>query len=212
MMSMQQRLPAHSVSARLRLVIGMLVAVGLSTSSCVNPNLVNQSGGELYPLAPGDQPYVLVTLINKTTASLSGQVLVDEGATTPLAIGFQNFLPGVTTKGILLPYPFLRVAVGNLDNPLAPSILATLPDGVTVLVPFGQTALVAGTDFKRGDTILFEFVADARSPTAITISTGIVDGSTQVGPFSREDTFQTVTALLLANGLDTNFLASPSSP
>src|SRR5690606_10447650 len=120
----------------------------------------------------------------------------------PTIYTFENFEPGVRTQGVLLPYPFLRAALGNLDNPFAPSISATLPDGLTVQVPFGQTALVAGQDFDRGDTIIFQFVADARSPAAIRVATGIVDGETQKGPFSRADTFRTITSLLVANGLN----------
>src|SRR5205085_919370 len=99
-----------------------------------------------------------VTFLNDTTATLSFQLLVDIGRTTPGTFFFQNFSPGERTEGVLVPYPFLRMAIGNLDNPFAPTISATLPDGLTVQTPFGHPALVAGTDFKSGDTIIFDFV------------------------------------------------------
>lgn len=184
-----------------RLVRGAFALAALLSLSCINPNLVNETRGGLYPLAPGDQPFVLVTMINDTTATIDVQLLVDEGRLQPTTYTFTNFEPGIRTEGVLLPYPFLRVALGNLDNPFAPSIAATLPTGLTVQVPFGQTALVAGRDFDRGDTIIFQFVADSRSPSAIRVATGLVDGETQEGPFTRADTFQTITALLLLNGL-----------
>src|SRR5690606_36256038 len=101
---------------------------GLASLSCVNPEVVKKTQGGLYPLAPGAQPFVLVTMIKDTTATIAAQLLVDEGRLQPTIYTFENFEPGVRTQGVLLPYPFLRAALGNLDNPFAPSISATLPD------------------------------------------------------------------------------------
>ncbi len=174
----------------------MLLSLG-----CLNPNLVNSTTGRLYPLAPGDQPFVLATVINDTLATVDLQINVDEGRSTPSSYFFTDLDPLSRTAGTLVPYPFLRIAIGNLDNPFAPSIVGTFPDGLTIQVPFGQPALVAGQDLKKGDTIIFHLVADTRSPTAIHVDTGVLDGSTQQGPFSREDTFAVARLLLLTNGL-----------
>jgi hypothetical protein len=189
---------------RLLAVAGTLTA--LSSLSCISPEVANKAGANFYPLAPGNQPFVLVTLINSTTASLDVTIEVDTGSSTPVPYFFQNITPGLRTQGVLLPYPFLRVSLGDPDSPFTPSIRATLPNNLTVEVPFGQPALVAGTDFQKGDTIIFDFVADARSNTAISVSTGIVPASTQLGPFSRANTFATVTALLAINGVDVTSL------
>jgi hypothetical protein len=91
--------------------------------------------------------------------------------------------------------------LGDLDNPFATQIVATLPNGLTVQVPTEQPALVAGQDFKEGDTILFHFIGDPRVPSAIRLSVGVLDGESQVGPFSRADTFETVKLLLALNQL-----------
>ncbi len=192
----------HRRSFLRRTAFGGTAAVLMTAlSSCINPDVVNKQGGNLYPLAPGEQPFVLVTIINDTTAEIDLQVQVDTGALQPTIFFFEDVGPEERTAGVLLPYPFLRVAIGPLDSPITPSITATMPDGLTIRVPFGQAALVAGTDFNKGDTIIFEMIADSRSPTAISVKTGIIDGQTQTGPFRRSSTFETVTALLLLNGL-----------
>jgi len=191
---------------------GLCLAATFCSVSCLNPPVVNKAGANFYPLAPGDQPFVLVTIINSTTASVDVQIVVDNGTSTPPFFVFQNITPGLRTQGVLIPYPFLRVSLGPLDSPFQPSINATLPDALTVQVPFGQPALVAGTDFQKGDTIIFELVADARSASAIGVHTGIVPGTTQLGPFSRANTFATVTALLAVNGVDVSTLTSSTTP
>lgn len=184
-----------------RLVVSASLCMVLA-SGCLNPDVFNSTaGGTLYPIAPGDQPFVLVEVVNDTTATVDFNITVDEGRVTPKRYVFADLTPATRDAGVLLPFPFLRVAIGDLENPFAPAITATLPDGVTVQVPSMQNALVAGVDFQEGDTIIFRLVADARSPTAILLSTGIIDGSTQGGSFSRADTFEVVKLLLLRNGL-----------
>ncbi len=170
---------------------------------CLNPDLVNQVSGNLYPTAPGENPFVLATFLNDSGATLDLTLTVDDGASAPHQLRFSGLAPQQRTEGILLPWPFLRVGIGDLDNPFSTvnSIRATVDGNLTVELPFGNLPLIAGTDFDRGDTILFRFVSDARSPTAITASIGVVDGETQQGPFARADTFTIVRSLLLLNGL-----------
>lgn len=188
-----------SIRERSLLVVTALACLPLV--SCLNPEVFNSASGGLYPIAPGDQPFVLVEVINETTADIDFTISVDEGRVTPKTYVFSDISPLTRDAGVLLPYPFLRLALGDLENPFAPAITATLPDGLTVQVPSMQYALQAGVNFKQGDTVIYHVVSDARSPAAITISAAVIDGSTQTGPFSRADTFQTVRQLLLLNGV-----------
>src|SRR5215212_6616540 len=88
---------------RPRLLLLAGVAAVLPVLSCINPQVLNKSSGGLYPLAPGDQPFVLVTFLNDTTANISAQLLVDVGRTEPNFFFFQNFSPGEHTQGVLIP-------------------------------------------------------------------------------------------------------------
>ena len=196
----------HCVASLLRSwLVGLGGAALLAAGSgCLNPELVNVTTGGLYPTAPGDTDMVAVTIINDTSATIDLQVLMDDGRLTPQTFFFTDLDPGTRTAGVLLPYPFLRVAIGNLENPFDPAIVATFPDtGLTIQVPSGQPALVAGRDFKSGDAIIYQIVNDVRTPTGIRVDVGVVDGSTQRGPFTRADTFEVVRLLLLQNGLNT---------
>jgi hypothetical protein len=183
-------------------LIRLLQLVGVCLlASCFNPQVVNNAVGGLYPTAPGNNPFVLATIVNDTTASLTGTITVDEGRLTPRTYTFTTLDPGTRTAGVLIPWPFLRLTIGDLANPFAPSIACTLPSGLTVQVPFGQTPLIAGQDVARGDTIIFDMVADARDPSAIRVSTSRILAETQTGPFSQADTFTTARLLLLQSGL-----------
>lgn len=183
---------------------GLVSALVLPLASgCINPSLYNSETSNLYPLAPGDQPFVLVEVINDTTAVVDYTITVDDGRATPTQYPFSDITPATRDAGVLVPYPFLRVNLGDLDNPITPSITATLPDGLTIQVPPQVASLRAGVDFQQGDTIIYRLVADARSPSAITVSVAKIEGTTQTGPFTRADTFQVVKLLLLSQGLTT---------
>ncbi len=86
--------------------------------------------------------------------------------------------------------PIIRVAVGDLNNPLSPLILAYFPDGSTSAVIFGQPALQAGVDYDRGDTIVFHFIQDSRSSAYIRVQPGRILGADQQGPFTRDNPFE----------------------
>jgi hypothetical protein len=205
----------HGVAGLLRSWLVSLggVALLLACPGCFNPELVNSTVGGLYPLAPGDTDMVAVTIINDTSAVLDLQILVDDGRLTPQSFFFNDLDPGTRTAGVLLPYPFLRVNIGNLENPFTPSIVATFPDtGLTIQVPSGLASLVAGKDFDSGDAIIYQIVNDARTTTGIRVDVGIVDGATQEGPFSRADTFEVVRLLLLQNGFNTIGLGTITTP
>lgn len=169
--------------------------VPILTASCLNPAFVEQSTGNLYPAAPGDEPFLLVRIINDTQATLDVPVVYDDG-TGAIPFLFQDISPAVREVGVLLDWPITRVNVGNLDSPFATTIEASLPDGTNVLIPPGQFPAQAGVDFNRGDALIYHFRAPSTNPAAIVVSVSRIDGATQQGPFTRADTFRTVRQLL----------------
>lgn len=182
----------------------MAAALPVLTASCLNPDFVAQTTGGLYPSAPGDEPYLLVRIVNDTAATLDVPVVYDDG-TGPQPFLFRDITPEAGEAGVLLDWPVTRVNVGSLDSPFASTIVASLPDGTNVLIPPNQFPAQAGIDFNRGDALIYRFVSDSRNPAAIGVTIGRIDGSTQQGPFSRADTFRTVRQLLqlgdIAGGL-----------
>jgi len=179
-----------------------LVAILLPvlTASCLNPDFVSQTAGGLYPSAPGDEPFLLVRIVNDTTATLDVPIMYDDG-TGPQAFVFLDLSPEAREAGVLLDWPVSSLNVGSLDSPFLPAITATLPDGTNLLVAANLNPAAAGVDFVRGDALLYRFVADARNEAAIGVTVARIDGSTQAGPFSRADTFRTVRQILQAGDL-----------
>lgn len=180
-------------------VVGGLIS--LLASGCLNPELVNRAMGTLYPVAPGDTPFLLVRVVNQTPATVDFVVTYDDGSDQDQTVRFTDLTPEVGEDGILLPWPVFRLALGDLDDTAAGSITATFTDGLTVQVPFGRPALQAGTDYERGDTIIFNLTEDSRSSPFIRVSAAKIRGETQQGPFSRAETFETVELLLLQAAL-----------
>ncbi len=162
----------------------------LSSTGCLSPELVNQTIGGLYPTAPGAQPYVAIRVINDTTATLDIPVVYDDGTVPTYSYLIQGLTPEGRDTGIVLQWPIIRVAVGDLNNPLSPLILAYFPDGSTSAVIFGQPALQAGVDYDRGDTIVFHFIQDSRSSAYIRVQPGRILGADQQGPFTRDNPFE----------------------
>lgn len=188
---------SHS-NAKLRFaVLGTLLLPGLLTS-CLNPDVVNQSAGGLYPAAPGDEPFLLVRVINETQADLTRvPVSYDDGTGTKTV---NLFIPvGNRGTGVLLDWPVTRVTVGTLDSPLIPSITATLEQGTDVVIPALVSPAQAEADYVRGDALVYRITSDSRNPAAINVSLYKIDGSTEQGPFSRADTFRTVRQILEVN-------------
>ena len=131
--------------------------------------MVNQTTGGLYPTAPGDEPFLLVRIINDTQAELTACPWC---TTTAPAEDVQHVtvFAGEQGSGILLDWPVTRVTVGSLDSPLIPSITATLRAGVDVVIPSLVNPAQAEADYNRGDTLVYRFTADTRNPAAITVS------------------------------------------
>lgn len=170
------------------------------TTGCLNPDFVNQRTGSLVPTAPGDTPFLLVDVINNTSATVDFNYFIDEGAGVQAQSRVRNLTPEVRSHGRVFAWPVVSVGLGSADDPFEPTLVATFPGQFTIQVPAGRT-LYAGEDYFEGDTVVFLIEEDARSPTFISVTAGRVDGSTQTGPFPRGDTFETMQLLLLRNGL-----------
>lgn len=170
----------------------------LLSAGCLNPDFVSANLGGLYPTAPGDEPFLLVRVVNDTTATLDIPISYEDG-TGALPFTILDLTPDGQEVGVLLDWPVTRVAIGSLDNPFLPSVVASLPNGINVTIPPNMNAAQAGVDYNRGDALIYRFVADSRNPAAISVTLARVDGTTQQGPFSRADTFRTVRQLLQLN-------------
>ncbi|HSW44953.1 MAG TPA: hypothetical protein VLM89_05235 [Phycisphaerae bacterium] len=183
-----------------RMMVWAAVCVLPPGAGCLSPELVNQTVGGLYPTAPGDQPFVAVRVINETSSILDIPIVYDDGSVPTYRYLIQALTPMGRDTGIVLEWPIMRVAVGDLDNPYLPQIVAYYSNGATSGVFFGHHALQAGVDFERGDTIIFRFVEDSRSPAYIRVDPGRIAGSSQQGTFSRGDPFQRLQLLMQATG------------
>ncbi len=179
----------------------VLASMVVFMSGCLNPSLVNNvTGNSLFPTAPGDEPFVLVRIVNRTEARIDTQLSVDKGTGEPTVL--TPFIHGNMEFGILFEAPVLQVGIGEIDgNSFLPSSVASFPDGTNISFPFEQGPLVLGRDFQEGDAIVFVFYQDARASKRVRTSVGVEDGSGQTGSSFREDTFTTIRQLLQLNGL-----------
>jgi len=184
-----------------RLYGGLAIAGwAVCLTGCLNPGLVNATVGGLYPVAPGTEPFVMARVINDTSATLDIPIVYDNGSIPTFTYQVRELTPEGRDTGVLLEWPVLRIAVGDLDNPLLPVIVANFPDGSTTGVYFGRPALQAGVDFDRGDTVIFHFTEDSRSPAYIRVSVGRIEAANQPTNYSRDDPFEKVRLLLDATG------------
>lgn len=170
-------------------------------AGCLNPQTVNSLVGGLYPIAPGNTPFLAVRVINNSKATLDQVPIVyDNGSSAPPVYYISDLSPEAYDTGILLQWPVYRLAIGSLTDPYLPSIQASFTDiGSTTTAPFGHPALVAGVDYNSGDTIIFEIVGYSQSQTYLTVGLGRIEGASQ-GPSFREDPFVVVWQLLATKG------------
>jgi len=190
-----------TVASKIARLTGMMwVALLPMAGGCLNPDFLNSTVGGFYPTAPGDEPFIMVRVINDTSATLDVPIVYDDGTTPTFTYIIRGLTPEGRDTGILLDWPILRVALGDLNNPILPLILAYYPDGSSSGVAFGQEALDAGVDYDRGDTIIFHITEDSRSAAYIRVSTGLIDGANQSGSFDRGDPFERLNLLMVGSG------------
>ena len=171
----------------------------MSCTGCLNDQLFNQATGRLYPIVPGNEPFLLVRVINNTDATIDVPIVYNDGAADREFV-ITGLTPGVYETGIVLDWPVMRVALCDLDNPYRPSIIATLPDGSISAVPFGYEALEAGVQYDAGDGIIFSLNGDVRSGAYIRVNIGYIDADWQPDTFTRADPFEAAKLILLLGG------------
>lgn len=184
---------------RFAVLFASALAVLATSSGCLNDQLVNRLNGRLYPVVPGNQPFLLVRVINNTNASLDVPIVYNDG-TADREFVITGLTPQVHETGIVLDWPVMRVALCDLDNAYRATIIATLPDGSISAVPFGYNALEAGVDYMSGDGIVFSLNGDVRSPAYVRVNIGYIDAELQPDGFSRADPFEAANLILLLGG------------
>jgi len=193
----KQSLPLAGKAVAWSLALCLLPLMG----GCLNPELVNSVAGTMYPTAPGDEPFLLIRVVNDTPATLDVPIVYDDGvSSTPPIYLINGLTPEVRETGVLLDWPVFSVAPGSLTEPWFPAITANLPDGSTASIPFGLQAPRSGVDYDSGDTVIFYITEDPRSQAYMTVSVGVIDGATQPATFSRADPFEAVRLILTING------------
>ena len=63
---------------------------------------------------------------------------------------------------------------------------------------------MAGFSYNCGDTVILLAIDDQNSSGGILVSSGLIGGASQTGPFTGPDTFANLEALLIAEGLLSN--------
>ncbi len=184
---------------RFAILFASALAILATSSGCLNDQLVNRLNGRLYPIVPGNQPFLLVRVINNTNATLDVPVVYNDG-TADREFVITGLTPQVHETGIVLDWPVMRVALCDLDDAFRPTIIATLPDGSISAVPFGYNALEAGVDYVSGDGIIFSLNGDVRSPAYVRVNIGYIDAELQPDSFSRADPFEAANLILLLGG------------
>jgi len=175
-------------------------AITFMCTGCLNPSFVNQSVGGLYPTAPGNEPFLMVRVINDTQASLEVPIVYDVGTSPSFQYLIKSLTPQARESGLVLEWPVLRVALGNLVDPGIPNIIANFPDGSTSAIPFGHDPLVAEVDYERGDTIIFHITADSRTPSSMRVDIGKIEAAAQPDGGFRADPFFWANVILSAGG------------
>jgi hypothetical protein len=183
--------------ARTVVVVGLIGSAAMGWSGC-NPDLVNAvSGGSQVPLAPGNQPFVHVTVLNDSTAFIDYTIstedddlmLVTNAGSTPLVGDF----------GIIYRCPVNRIALGDLERPEFPIGQAVHQNGLITNVFFEDPPLVEGISFNCGDSVFFVMVNDTSSPSGISIGAGVFSGANQ-GPVTQIETYQVIRNILAVEG------------
>ncbi len=186
---------------------------------CLNPESFNAVLG-YYPTYPGDTPFLMVRVINETSGTLTRvPIIYTDGSSSPTIFYVTDLNYLAADSGILLQWPIYQLALGeSLNDPYTPSITISFQQNTNTTdsngtgaspssttsslnrIPFGHPTLVAGTDFNRGDTLIFRLVQDVQTAPYVRVWINRIAASeTQAGRY-REDPFLTLWGLLATKG------------
>ncbi len=162
-------------------------------------------GAATVPVAPGDTPFVMVRCLNSSSVFAIDFLIQTESTTSSGTVSGGGNLLNVRSNGgvasLILPCPVDRITLGNLNDPNATGFRVGIPGQEKIQVVWGQDPLVAGFSYNCGDTVIFLAIDDQNSSGGILVSSGLIGGASQTGPFTGPDTFANLEALLLAEGL-----------
>ena len=192
-------IPAGLLASRFPVFGAALLGLLVCCSGCLNPDTLNQYSGRLYPIVPGNQPFLLVRVINNTTATVDVPIVYDDGSGRKQYV-ITGLTPGAYETGVALDWPVTRLALCDLDNPFRATIIATLPDGSLSAVPYANRTLEAGVDYDMGDGVTFALNNDVRSEAYIRVNIGFTDATWQPSTFTRKDPFEAAHLVLLLGG------------
>jgi len=162
--------------------------------------------GSAVPAAPGDTPFVMIKVINQSSSFAVDFIIQTETTTASGTTVGGGTLRNVRSYGgdasLIVPCPVDRIGLGNLNDPNSTGYRVGVPgEADKVDVAWGQAPLVAGFSYNCGDTVLFMVVDSQTESGGVLVTTGLIGGATEVGPFSGPDTFEILEDLLRAEGL-----------
>jgi hypothetical protein len=186
----------------LALTLGAALTWGGAGLGC-NPNLVQSLGGESnVPTAPGQNPYILVRLVNAVSvpASVSGTIPIPSGVgylATWRYAGGQRDVWGIGGGGLAATEDYGRlvdcnmtvITLGDIDDLTVAGAWLIYGGNVTQpLKPFGKL-LQNGVDFRCGDVLTFVTYYDPSSSRNFAVDYQVQSGQDVTGPFTGPDTF-----------------------
>lgn len=185
------------------------VALLASASGCIPGGVISGVGRPSVPIAPGDTPFVMIRCINASGLFAIDFLIQTESTTTSgTTTGGGNLLNVRSNggdSGLLVACPVDKIALGNVNDPDSTGFRVGIPGQEKIEVSWGADGpLVAGFSYNCGDTVIFLATDDQNSPGGILISTGLIGGASETGPFQGPDTFENLEALLRSEGLLTN--------
>ncbi|UCG31724.1 MAG: hypothetical protein JSU68_08645 [Phycisphaerales bacterium] len=188
-------IPSDRISA-----YGAALAMIVAISGC------GTLGGSSVPAAPGDTPFVMIKTINRSSFVNVDFIIQTETTTAAGTTVGGGTLTDVRAAGgdeaLVVPCPVDRIGLGNLDDPSSTGLRISFPGSADKTdLAWGQAPLVSGFSYNCGDTVVFLLVDDQNSAGGVLVTTGLIGGATEMGPFGGPDTFANLEAVLRAEGL-----------
>ena len=162
--------------------------------------------GSSVPTAPGDTPFVMIKAINQSSFVNVDFIIQTETTTAAGTTVGGGTLSDVRAVGgdavLVVPCPVDRIGLGNLNDPSSTGLRISFPGSSDKTdLAWGQAPLVSGFSYNCGDTVIFLLVDDQASPGGVLVTTGLIGGATETGPFAGPDTFANLESVLRSEGL-----------
>ena len=161
--------------------------------------------GSSLPIAPGDTPFVLIKVINRSSQFTIDFLIQTETTTTTGTVATSRELRNVRSNGgnaaLIVQCPADRIGLGNLNDPESIGFRVGFPGQEKIGVAWGQAPLVSGFSYNCGDLVVFLATDSATEPSGVRIDTGLIGGASEVGPFTGPDTYENLEDLLRSEGL-----------